>query len=147
MTFNWGHKITLAFSAFVVFIFVMVYKAVKTDFQLVTKEYYKEELAYQEVIDGTNKANQLSTAVHIQQADDQLIIQLPEEMKQQTVTGSIWLYCPSEDKNDRKLVLAVDEEGRQSISTKSIAAAGYLAKIRWQANGQTYYTEQRIIIK
>jgi hypothetical protein len=147
MTFNWGHKITLAFSAFVVFIFVMVYKAVKTDFQLVTKEYYKEELAYQEVIDGTNKANQLSTAVRIQQADDQLIIQLPEEMKQQTVTGSIWLYCPSEDKNDRKLVLAVDEEGRQSISTKSIAAAGYLAKIRWQANGQTYYTEQRIIIK
>ena len=147
MTFNWGHKITLAFSAFVVFIFVMVYKAVKTDFQLVTKEYYKEELAYQEVIDGTNKANQLSTAVRIQQADDQLIIQLPEEMKQQTVTGSIWLYCPSEDKNDRKVVLAVDEEGRQSISTKSIAAAGYLAKIRWQANGQTYYTEQRIIIK
>ena len=147
MTFNWGHKITLAFSAFVVFIFVMVYKAVKTDFQLVTKEYYKEELAYQEVIDGTNKANQLSTAVRIQQADDQLIIQLPEEMKQQTVTGSIWLYCPSEDKNDRKLVLTVDEEGRQSISTKSIAAAGYLAKIRWQANGQTYYTEQRIIIK
>lgn len=147
MTFNWGHKITLAFSAFVVFIFVMVYKAVKTDFQLVTKEYYKEELAYQEVIDGTNKANQLSTAVRIQQADDQLIIQLPEEMKQQTVTGSIWLYCPSEDKNDRKLVLAVDEEGRQSISTKSIAAAGYLAKIRWQANGQSYYTEQRIIIK
>lgn len=147
MTFNWGHKITLAFSAFVVFIFVMVYKAVKTDFQLVTKEYYKEELAYQEVIDGTNKANQLSTAVRIQQADDQLIIQLPEEMKQQTVTGSIWLYCPSEDKNDRKLVLRVDEEGRQSISTKSIASAGYLAKIRWQANGQTYYTEQRIIIK
>ena len=147
MTFNWGHKLTLAFSAFVVFIFVMVYKAVNTDFQLVTKEYYKDELAYQEVIDGTNKANQLSTAVTIQQVEDQLIIQLPEEMKQQTVTGSIWLYCPSEDKNDRKLVLTVNEEGKQFISTKTIAAAGYLAKIRWQANDQTYYTEQRITIK
>ena len=147
MTFNWGHKITVAFSAFVVFIFVMVYKAVKTDFQLVTKEYYKDELAYQEIIDGTNRANQLSTAVTIQQAGDQLIIQLPEEMKQQTITGSIWLYCPSEDKNDRKLVLTVNEEGKQIISTKSISAAGYLAKIRWQANDQTYYTEQRITIK
>ena len=147
MTFNWGHKITLAFSAFVVFIFVMVYKAVNSDFQLVTKEYYKDELAYQEVIDGTNKANQLSTAVTIQQVNDQLIIQLPEEMKQQTVTGSIWLYCPSEDKNDRKLVLTVNEEGKQFISTKTIAAAVYLAKIRWQANDQTYYTEQRITIK
>lgn len=147
MTFNWGHKLTLAFSAFVVFIFVMVYKAVNTDFQLVTKEYYKDELAYQEVIDGTNKANQLSTAVSIQQVNDQLIIQLPEEMKQQTVTGTIWLYCPSEDKNDRKLVLTVNEEGKQFISTKTIAAAGYWAKIRWQANNQTYYTEQRITIK
>lgn len=147
MTFNWGHKITLAFSAFVVFIFVMVYKAVKSDFQLVTKEYYKDELAYQEVIDGTNKANQLSTAVSIQQRGDQLIIQLPKEMKQQTVTGSIWLYCPSEDKNDRRLALIVDKDGRQIISTNTIAAAGYLAKIRWQVNNHTYYTEQRITIK
>jgi hypothetical protein len=147
MTFNWGHKITLAFSAFVVFIFVMVYKAVKSDFQLVTKEYYKDELAYQEVIDGTNKANQLSTAVSIQQLGDQLIIQLPTEMKQQTVTGSIWLYCPSEDKNDRRLALIVDEDGKQIISTNTIAAAGYLAKIRWQVNNHTYYTEQRITIK
>jgi hypothetical protein len=147
MTFNWGHKLTLAFSAFVVFIFVMVYKAVNSDFQLVTKEYYKDELAYQEVIDGTNKANQLSAAVRIQQVGDQLIIQLPEEMKQQTVTGSIWLYCPSQDKNDRRLALTVNEAGKQTISTKEIAAANYLAKIRWRANNETYYTEQRITIK
>lgn len=147
MTFNWGHKLTLAFSAFVIFIFVMVYKAVNSNFQLVTKEYYKEELAYQEVIDGTNKANQLSTAVSIQQVEDQLIIQLPEEMKQQSVNGSIWLYCPSEDKNDRRIPLLVNGEGKQIISTKTIAAASYLAKIRWQANNETYYTEQRISIK
>jgi hypothetical protein len=147
MTFNWGHKLTLAFSAFVIFIFVMVYKAVNSNFQLVTKEYYKDELAYQEVIDGTNKANQLSAAVSIQQVDDQLIIQLPEEMKQQAVNGSIWLYCPSEDKNDRRLPLMVNGEGKQIISTKTIAAASYLAKIRWQANNETYYTEQRINIK
>lgn len=147
MTFNWGHKLTLAFSAFVIFIFVMVYKAVNSNFQLVTKEYYKEELAYQEVIDGTNKANQLSAAVSIQQVDDQLIIQLPEEMKQQSVNGSIWLYCPSEDKNDRRLPLMVNGEGKQIISTKTIAADNYLAKIRWQANNETYYTEQRITIK
>lgn len=147
MTFNWGHKLTLAFSAFVIFIFVMVYKAVNSNFQLVTKEYYKEELAYQEVIDGTNKANQLSAAVSIQQVEDQLIIQLPEEMKQQSVNGSIWLYCPSEDKNDRRIPLLVNGEGKQIISTKTIAAANYLAKIRWQANNETYYTEQRISIK
>ena len=36
---------------------------VNSNFQLVTKEYYKEELAYQEVIDGTNKAKGVETEV------------------------------------------------------------------------------------
>lgn len=147
MTLNWGHKITLAFSAFVVFMFVMVYKSMKTDFQLVTKEYYKDELAYQQVIDGTNNANKLSNSVEVTQVNNELIIQLPVEMKGKTVSGNIWLYCSSDDKKDRRLELAVDENSRQVINRKNILPANYLVKITWKAGELNYYNEQRIDVK
>lgn len=147
MTLNWGHKLTLAFCAFVLFMFVMVYKSMKTDFQLVTKEYYKDELAYQQVIDGTNNANNLSSAVEVKQADNELIIQLPTDMKGIAISGNIWLYCSSDDKKDRRLELRVDENGQQVIDTKTILPANYLVKISWKADELNYYNEQRIALK
>lgn len=147
MTINWGHKITIVFLAFAAFILLLVYKSMHTDFQLVSKEYYKEELAYQQVIDGSNRANRLSSAVSVQQIKDELIVQLPSEMKFKNITGDIWLYCPTDDKKDRKLKLILDDNGRQVISTKTILPAGYLIKINWQADAQTYYNEQHLQIK
>lgn len=147
MTINWGHKITIVFLAFAAFILLLVYKSMHTDFQLVSKEYYKEELAYQQVIDGSNRANRLSSAVSVQQIKDELIVQLPSEMKFKNITGDIWLYCPTDDKKDRKLKLILDDNGRQAISTKTILPAGYLIKINWQADAQTYYNEQHLQIK
>jgi hypothetical protein len=147
MTLNWGHKITLAFSAFVVFMFVMVYKSMKTDFQLVTKEYYKDELAYQQVIDGTNRANKLSGSVEVTQANNELIIQLPTEMKGKTISGNIWLYCSSDDKKDRRLELAVDKNGKQAINSKNMLPANYLLKVTWKAEELNYYNEQHIELK
>ena len=78
MKINWGTGIVIAFGLFMTFILFFVFKVQtdnKYDNELYVEEYYKEELAYQEVIDGTNKANQLSAAVSIQQVEDQLIIQ------------------------------------------------------------------------
>lgn len=147
MTLNWGHKLTLAFCAFVVFMFVMVYKSMKTDFQLVTKEYYKEELAYQQIIDGTNRANNLATAVEVKQANNELVIQLPMEMKGKAISGNIWLYCSSDDKKDRRLELKVNENGQQVISSKNILPANYLMKINWKADDLNYYNEQLIEVK
>ncbi|HLP35218.1 FixH family protein [Lacibacter sp.] len=147
MTLNWGHKITLAFSAFVVFMFVMVYKSMKTDFQLVTKEYYKDELAYQQVIDGTNRANKLSGSVVVTQANNELIIQLPTEMRGKAISGNIWLYCSSDDKKDRRLELAVDENGKQVINSKNMLPANYLLKVTWKADELSYYNEQHIELK
>jgi hypothetical protein len=147
MTLNWGHKITLAFSAFVLLMFTLVYKSMKTDFQLVTKEYYKDELAYQQVIDGTNRANSLSSRVEVKQMKHELIIQLPIEMKGKTISGDIWLYCSSDDKKDRRLELTVDNNGRQLINTKNMLPANYLLKVTWKAEELNYYNEQLIALK
>jgi hypothetical protein len=67
---NWGNKLILAFVVFAAGMAFMVYQAVNTDFELVEKDYYKQELRYQQVIDGKAEAAKLSAAIELAPAQD-----------------------------------------------------------------------------
>ena len=82
---NWGNKLLLAFIVFGAGMFYLVYRSVNTDYQLVEKEYYKSELRYQQVIDGTSRANGLMSSVELANADGVIRLQLPPEMKNKKV--------------------------------------------------------------
>ncbi|WP_207515683.1 FixH family protein [Longitalea luteola] len=147
MTFNWGHKLTLGFLAFAGMIVYMVIQSMQTHYDLVSKEYYKDELQYQQVIDGAYRANQLSTRTSITRTNDQLIIQLPGEMQQQAVTGSILFYCADDSKKDKIIALQVNEQAIQVINSRSFIPGRYTARVKWQANGTSYYTEVPVTIQ
>ncbi|OYZ47929.1 MAG: hypothetical protein B7Y19_07425, partial [Sphingobacteriales bacterium 24-40-4] len=53
---NWGNKLVVVFVAFALFMGYMVYRALSTKYDLVSKDYYKDELRYQERIDGVKNA-------------------------------------------------------------------------------------------
>jgi hypothetical protein len=53
---NWGNKLVVVFIAFALFMGYMVYRALSTKYDLVSKDYYKDELRYQERIDGVKNA-------------------------------------------------------------------------------------------
>ena len=67
---NWGHKLMIVFIAFAAMMSYLAYRAFKTEFELVDKDYYKNELKYQEVIDGTNSVvvQQAANRMHVQKA-------------------------------------------------------------------------------
>lgn len=146
MKFNWGHKILLVFIAFVAMMFTLVYKSMKTDFDLVSKEYYKDELAFQEVIDGKNNALALSTPSNVSIEEKDLVIQLPEEMKNTNLKGSIWFYCPVDASFDKKMDLATDKDARQLVAISGFQPANYIVKLQWNVDGKKYYSEQAIRI-
>ena len=55
MKFNWGTGIVLAFAAFIVFILYFVVLSTRdpaSNHDLVTEDYYKKELKYQEDLDA-----------------------------------------------------------------------------------------------
>jgi hypothetical protein len=147
MTFNWGHKVTLGFVAFAGMIVYMVVQSMNTRYDLVSKEYYKDELLYQQVIDGTSRANQLGSRAVITQVNGQLLIQLPREMQHKNITGSVWLYNATDAQKDRKITLEVNEQAIQTIDNRGMIPGSYTAKIRWQANGESYYTEVPVTIQ
>lgn len=140
---NWGNKLILVFVAFAGLMFVLVYKAMNTRYELVSKDYYQDELRYQDKIDGKANAAAISQ-IGVQTDQEHLILQMPKELYGQPLKGDIWLYCKTDAVKDLRLPLSVDAEGRQFISKKQLKADKYLLKLSWRAADKHYYTEQDI---
>jgi hypothetical protein len=51
---NWGHKITIVIIVFLVGMLGMVFIALRQNNEMIDDDYYKKELAYQQVIDAKN---------------------------------------------------------------------------------------------
>lgn len=141
---NWGHKLFIVILCFIGMMSVLVYKSVNTDFQLVDKDYYKNELKYQEVIDGADRASRLKTAAKIEKNGDKILVQLPDEMKGEKVTGALWFYCAYDAKMDKKISFFPDSNGIQTFDVSMFTPGSYTVKLEWFSNNTGYYKEQKL---
>ncbi len=124
----------------------MVYRCTQTPVDLVAKEYYRDELAYQDIIDGTKKANALSARISVTQDSGRITIQFPPEMQHRSIKGNILFYCTADAKKDRTMELRLDEAGKQQLDARTFFPGNYVVKIKWESSRDHYYTEQPFII-
>lgn len=143
---NWGNKLLLTFIVFGAGMFYLVYRSLSTHYELVEKDYYKSELSYQQVIDGTNRVNQLSSTLKIEQTANGINLALPAEMKNKTISGDIWFYCSYDAKKDKKFPLAISPEGMQLFPTSTISPGRYTVKVNWNNEGVNYFTEKNLTV-
>lgn len=144
---NWGNKLLLTFIVFASGMGYLIYRSVNTNFELVEKDYYKNELRYQEVIDATNSANALSSQVLLEQTKQgHIILQLPGEMKDKPIAGDVWFYCAYNSGKDKKFELRTDSNGIQSFDTNAINPGNYTVRINWNSDGKKYFTERRLTV-
>jgi len=146
MRISWGNTLLLVFAAFGGMISFMVYRCMQTPVDLVAKEYYKDELTYQQVIDARQKALALSTGVTLRQAAEAITVTLPEEMRNTGVKGSIQFYCPSDAGRDRRFALQPDTTASQYIAAGIIKPGRYTVRIQWESNGVRYFEEKPFVV-
>ena len=140
---NWGNKLILVFIGFAGLMTTLVYKAVNTRFELVSKEYYQDELRYQDKIDGRANAALIGEII-VTHTNKELLLQLPREMKGMIIKGEAWFYCKTAAAKDFRLSFAPDTEGKQIIEKKNLLADKYLLKLSWEAADKKYYLEKEI---
>ena len=143
---NWGNKLLVTFIVFGIGMGYLVYRSVNTNYELVEKDYYKNELRYQQVIDAANRTNELSSTVQLQQSASGISLQLPEEMKNKVVSGAILFYCAYDKQKDKSITLQTDAEAKQYIPLTSVQAGSYTVKINWACEGKTYYFEKNMTV-
>ncbi|MEO5595065.1 MAG: FixH family protein [Chitinophagaceae bacterium] len=142
---SWGYKLMVTFIVFAAMMGYMVYRCYGTNFELVEKEYYKSELKYQDVIDGSNNASALRTGPELTQTANDILLQMPDEMKNNPLSGSVLFYCAYNSKNDKTFSLGVDKNGVQSFG-HAVLPGKYIVKIDWTNNGRKYYAEKKLTI-
>ena len=143
---NWGYKLLVVFAAFGAMMSYMVYRCVKTPVNLVSTEYYRDELAYQDVIDGRKKADALSGKIELRQEGSFISFRFPAEIRGLKSDGTIRFYCPADAAKDRNVALSLNPDGTQLVSTRAISPGHYVVKISWESNHSRYYIEEPLIV-
>jgi nitrogen fixation protein FixH len=143
---NWGQKMLTVFIVFAAGMIYLVYRCMHVNTALVTKEYYKEELKYQDIIEGTKMANALREKVQLVQDGDVITVQLPVEMKNEKISGNIWFYCAADVKKDRHVSIETNPEAMQRIDKKILLPGLYTVKFDWNSNKKHYHAEQTFTI-
>ena len=143
---NWGNKLVLVFVGFASLMATLVYKSTHTRYELVSKDYYNQELLYQDKIDGKINAANTSPVV-ITQNSDAVIIQLPTGQNKSGITGEAWFYCSSNASKDRKVQLMLTANNQQVIAKKNLSKGNYQLKLSWHYDSVGYYAEQIVMIQ
>ena len=143
---SWGNKLVVVFILFALFIGTMVYKAYNTHFDLVSKDYYKEELRYQDKIDGMNNAAKLRD-VRISESASAITIYLPKGQNGDSLKGEAFFYCITDEQNDKKFPLLVDSSAILVVPKSTLKKGPYQLKLNWVKGKETYYNEQKLAIQ
>jgi hypothetical protein len=142
---NWGYKLTLVFIAFAAMIGTLVYKATHTRFELVSKDYYNEELRYQEKIDGMNNAGKAGE-LGLVQYEHSIELQLPASLLNKADSVQAWFYCKSNANADRKMLIAFTN-GNATVAMDGFAKTDYELKLQFNADHKPYYYTKTIDLR
>ena len=109
-TILWGTGIVIAFVAFIAFIMYFVINMnlnKKYVHDLVTEDYYQEELLHQNEIDKVDNAKDLKENVSWKKTDDGILISFPKDLDYKNITGKVFLYRPSDKKLDSEISISL----------------------------------------
>lgn len=143
---NWGYKILLVYVVFVSGILFMVFRSSAKKVDMVTADYYAEELKYQQVIDAVRRTGQLVGTTTCVAVGDSLIVTLPAAMNSKTVTGSLLLYCIADEDKDVQQTFSTSQANVHMVLPQQNKGL-HDVKVSWTMDGQTYYHEQKIFLQ
>ncbi len=147
MKINWGTGIVLAFIGFIAFIlYFVITMMTNKDYEhdLVTEDYYKAELEYQNDIDKEENAKKLVQNISWKKTDEGIVIEFPKDLKPLNITGKVFLYRPSNKQFDFETTISLSNHNLL-IPDKRLLDGRWNIKVDWQYNKTSYLYKKEII--
>ncbi len=141
---NWGKWIVVSFVLFAMFIGTLVTVCVRQDINLVSKNYYADELAYQQQIERINNTSRLEEKPDISISNG--VIEIKFNQFNAMDKGEIKLFRPSDVRLDKQFALQVSEQTQQQFDVSTLPGGMYRVKMLWSMNGKEYYIEDMITL-
>lgn len=147
MKINWGTGIVIAFAAFITFIMYFVINMStnkKYEHDLVTEDYYKEELLHQEEIDKETNSKSLNQNVTWAKTIDGIVISFPEGLDYSQIKGKVYLYRPSNKELDSDTTISLSNH-EMLIPKSQLLDGRWNIKIDWEYQGKSYLLKKSIV--
>lgn len=146
MKANWGTGIVLAFGFFITFILYFVFKVqgdMKYDHEMVTEEYYKKEIGFQDQLNKEQNAHDLTEKVVVTTKSEGLEIQFPKTFNYKTITGTVSLYRPSNQKLDFDIPISLSSSYLLIPKTKLVGGRWDIT-IDWNYENKGYLNKEKV---
>ena len=143
----WPYAIIAVFVLFAGYIGFMVQQALRTTVDLVSPDYYKQELAYQQRMESVARTAALPAPVELRHeaAAQRLILRLPATMAEQTINGEIHFFRPSDQTLDFTLPLQAGP--KQQFNTAQMRPGYWRVRVDFTAGSQAYFLEKELLIR
>ena len=147
MKINWGTGIVIAFVSFIAFIMYFVINMStnkKYNHDLVTEDYYKEELLHQNEIDKENNAKSLNQNISWTKTKDGILISFPENLEYSKIKGKVFLYRPSNKTLDSEISISLSNSDMLIPKTRLLDGRWNI-KVDWKYDGKSYLFKESIV--
>ena len=147
MKINWGFKILISYAVFVAGIITMAAISMSKNIDLVSENYYEQEIKYQDQIDILKNSRQLDENINVSFNKNVIQLMLSNKDLFKDVKGEIYFYRTSNAKKDFKVEFKPDDSGMQNISAVNLETGLWKVKISLYEGENKYYSEKNIIIR
>ena len=144
--FNWGTGIFITIIVFVTFFVGFIFFSLTHDVNLVTKDYFPEEIAYESTLQKIKNTQKLTQKISYNKTKKTIEIIFPEAYDYKKVIGQIHFYYISSYRNDKRFRIQPNQFGKQIFALSEFKKGRYSIKIEWSYNEKVYYQEIKIII-
>lgn len=144
MKWNWGTGIALAYAIFAGSMVILVIKSTTQDLSLVSDHYYADDVAYQQQYQKIENSMNLSDQVQVSSSAGLIEVRFPQGMG--VTQGEVFLFCPSDSKQDRHVPIALTAENTMSIPSDGLKRGKWRVKIDWKAGEKDYYQESTLVL-
>ncbi|HKJ07403.1 MAG TPA: FixH family protein [Flavobacteriaceae bacterium] len=143
---TWPAGIIIALTAFIIFILSFVFKVTFLDeyhHHLVSEQYYKDELNYQQEIDEVNRGLALEQNIKLSKTANGLNVIFPKEFDYKNIEGTIYFQRTSNNKIDFKIPIDLTSH-TYLISNEKLLEGRWNVKINWKANNTNYLYKEKL---
>jgi hypothetical protein len=143
---NWGHGIVIAMALFMSFILFMVFVFPngKQNAEMISDNYYEDEMQYQTVIDAKKSAEQLSELPAYSETQDGMKILFPSSIIPDNKEVSFSLFRINDKNLDINKSLVLDTSHGFSIPKSVITAGAYILKVKWKQDKKDFQVDYDI---
>jgi len=144
----WPIALVAYFVVFITFIVGFTLFAMRQRMDLVSHDYYEEEIHFQKQVDRLTRTQSLKTDVALNYDSDHRVVTvaLPREHATSLASASIRFYRPSDARLDRKVDLQARAGGIEPVPVGDLRDGLWKVRVEWTLDGQEYFHDEPLII-